>query len=109
MSSAFPPYGSLPALRCLRCGTPLPSDTVTCINCGTYNPAVYPGAFSDQRQVQWGGVQSQPPINGSQYSGIPVGQHTAPPSQFNQWGQSYSLPQNNTFGASNIPQLFSIF
>ena len=106
MSSAFPPFGSLPALRCLRCGTPLPSDTVTCINCGTYNPAVYPGTFSDQRQVQWGGVQSQPPLNGSQYSGIPVGQPTAAPSQFNQWGQSYSLPQNNTFGASNMSQSF---
>ena len=53
MSSVFPPFGGLPAQRCLRCGTPLPSGTVTCTNCGTYNPVVYPGTFSDQRQVQW--------------------------------------------------------
>ena len=107
MSSAFPPFGGLPAQRCLRCGTPLPFATVTCSNCGTYNPVVYPATFSDQRQVQWGGMQSQSPLNGIQYSGIPVGQSAVPSSNFNQWGQPSSLPQNNTFGASNVPQSFA--
>ena len=106
MSSAFLPFGGLPAQRCLRCGTPLSSGTVTCTNCGAYNPLVYPGTLTDQRQVQWGGMQSQTPLNGIQYSGIPVGQSTVSPSQFNQWGQPYSLPQDTTFGASNVPQSF---
>ena len=107
MSSVFPPFGGLPAQRCLRCSTPLPSGTVTCTNCGTYNPVVYPGTLTDQRQVQWAGMQSQSPLNGIQYSGIPVVQPTVPPSQFNQWGQPSSLPQNTTFGASNVPQSFA--
>ena len=62
MSSAFSPFGGLPAQRCLRCQDSLPFATVTCSNCGTYNPVVYPATFSDQRQVQWGGVNTIPPM-----------------------------------------------
>ena len=101
---SFPPFGSVPVQRCLRCGTPLPSATITCTNCGTYNPVVHPGTFSDQRQVQWGGIQPQSPLNGSQFSGVPLVHPSVPLSQFNQWGQPSSLPQNNIYGASYVPQ-----
>ena len=99
MSSAFSPFGGQPAQRCIRCGTPLLSDTVTCTNCGTYNPIVNPGTFSDHRQIQWGGMQSQSLLNSNQSLGVPLGQPSIPSSQLNQWGQSSSLPQNNVYGA----------
>ena len=69
MSSVYPPFGGPPAQLCLRCGTPLPSNVVTCVNCGTYNPVAQPGTFSDQRQIQWGGLQSQASFSGGQYPG----------------------------------------
>lgn len=104
MSSVYPPFGGPPAQRCLRCGTPLPTNAVTCANCGTYNPAAHPDTFSDQRQVQWGSLQPQPSLNGNQYSGSHLGQPLIYPSQFNQWGQPSTLPQNNTYGVSFVPQ-----
>jgi hypothetical protein len=100
MSSVLPPFGGPSAQLCLRCGTPLPSNAVTCLNCGTYNPVAYPGTFSDQRGVQWGGLQSQPSLSSGQYSGNPPGQPSVYPSQFNHWAPSSSLPQNNVYGAS---------
>src|SRR6516162_3672884 len=87
MSSVYPPFGSPPAHLCLRCGTPLPSNSVTCVNCGTYNPVVQPGTFSDQRQVQQGGLQPQTSFNNAQYSGGQLGQTLESPTQYNQWGQ----------------------
>src|SRR5438876_5824596 len=104
MSSVYPPFGGPLTHLCLRCGIPLPYNTVTCANCGTYNPIVQPGAFSGQRQVQWGGFQSQTSLNGGQYSGRPLGQPFVSPSQNNQWGQPSGLSQNNVYGASYTPQ-----
>ena len=94
MSSVYPPFGGPPAQLCLRCGTPLPSNVVTCVNCGTYNPVAQPGTFSDQRQIQWGGLQSQASFSGGQYPGTQLGQ---PPA----------LPQNNAHGTSYTPQSYS--
>jgi len=104
MSSVNPPFGGPPAHLCLRCGTPLPSNSVTCVNCGTYNPVIQPGTFSDQRQVQWGALQSQASFNDGQYSGRPSGQPSVSPSQYNQWGQPSTIPQNNVYWAPNTPQ-----
>jgi 3-keto-disaccharide hydrolase len=104
MSSVYPPFGGPPAQLCLRCGTPLPSNVVTCVNCGTYNPAAQPGIFSDQRQIQWGGLQSQASFSGGQYSGTLLGQPPASSSQYNQWGQPPALPQNNAYGIPYTPQ-----
>lgn len=104
MSSVHPPFGGPPVQFCLRCGAPLPSNSVTCVHCGTYNPAAQTGTFSDQSQVQWGGLQSQVAFNGGQYSEISSGQPFVYPSQYNQWGQQSALPQNNDFGTSDAPQ-----
>src|SRR5215469_16382424 len=104
MSSVHPPFGGPPVQFCLRCGTPLPSNSFTCGHCGTYNPAGQPGTFSDQSQVQWGGLQSQVSSNGGQYSGSSSGQLFVSPFQYNQWGQPSALPQNNVYGTSYAPQ-----
>jgi hypothetical protein len=107
MSSVYPPFGDPPVHLCLRCGTPLPSNAVTCVNCGTYNPVVQQVPFSDQSQVQWGGLQSQAALNAGQYSGRPLEQPFVSPTQYNQWAQSSALPQNNVYGASYTPQSHS--
>src|SRR6266571_5019096 len=104
MSSVYPPFGGPPAQLCLRCGTPMPSNVVTCVNCGTYNPVAQPGTFSDQRQIQWGGLQSQASSSGGQYPGTQLGQPFVSPSQYNQWGQPPALPQNNVHGTPYTPQ-----
>ena len=104
MSSVYPPFGGPPAQRCLRCGTPLPVNVVTCVNCGTYNPVAHPGALYDQRQVQWGSSQPQPSVNGSQYSGTHLEQPSMYPSQLNQRGQPSTYAQNNPYGVSFAPQ-----
>jgi hypothetical protein len=104
MSSVHPPFGGPPVQFCLRCGTPLPSNSVTCVHCGTYNPAAQPAPFPDQSQVQWGGLQSQVSFNGGQYSGSSSGQPFVSPHQYNQWGQQSALPQNNDYGTSYAPQ-----
>ena len=104
MSSVYPPFGGPPAQLCLRCGTPLPSNVVTCMNCGTYNPVAQPGTFTDQRQSQWGGLQSQAAFSGEQYPGIQLGQPVVSPSHYNQWGQPPALPQNNVYGTPYMPQ-----
>lgn len=100
MSSVFPPYGGLPPQRCLRCGMPLPSNTVTCVNCGTYSPMAQPGAFSWQSV----GMQQKHALNGGQSPISPSEQSIVYPSQPNQWGQSSVLPQNNVYGPSYISQ-----
>ncbi len=104
MSSVYPPFGGPPAQLCLRCGTPMPSHVVTCVNCGTYNPVAQPGTFSDQRDIQWGGVQSQASFSGGQYPVTQGGQPFVSPSQYNQWGQPPALPQNNVYGTSYASQ-----
>jgi hypothetical protein len=104
MSTAYPPFGGPPAQRCMRCGTPLPPNVVTCVNCGTYNPVLQPGALPDHEQVQWIGSQPQISFGGGQYSGPQWGQPPVSPSQNNQWDQPPVLPQNNTFGAPYTPQ-----
>ena len=104
MSSIYPPFGGPPAKLCLRCGSPLPANVITCVNCGTYNPVVQPGTLSDQRQVQSEGLQSQVSFNGGQYSGGLLGRPNISPSQYNQWRQASALPQNNVYGASNTLQ-----
>jgi hypothetical protein len=104
MSSVYPPFVGPPAHLCLRCGTPLPSNIVTCVNCGTYNPVVQQVPFSAQSQVQWGGLQSQAAFNGGQYSGRPLEQPFVSPTRNNQREQSSVLPQNNVYGASYTPQ-----
>lgn len=104
MSSMYRLFGDLSSQRCLRCGTPLPSNSATCVNCGMYNPVAYPGTISDQRQVQWGSMQLQPSLNGGQHSGSPSGQLLVSPSQFNQWGQLSISSQNNVYGASYVSQ-----
>ena len=104
MSSMYPPFGGSPAQRCLRCGTPLPPNVVTCVNCGTYNPIAQPGASPDQGQVHWGGSQPQTSFGGGQNSGSQWGQAPVSPPQNNQWGQPPAQAQNNTFGAPYTPQ-----
>ena len=104
MSSVYPPSGDPPVHLCLRCGTPLPSNAVTCVKCGTYNPVVQQVPFSDQSQVQRGGLQSQAALNAGQYSGRPLEQPFVSPTQYNQWGQPSALPQDNVYGASDTPQ-----
>jgi hypothetical protein len=90
MSSVYPPYGGPPAQRCVRCGTPLPPNVVTCVNCGTYNPVTQPGG--SQQQTAYGGGQS---------SGPQWGQEPVSPPQNNQWGQPQppAFPQNNAYSA----------
>src|SRR5215471_19792057 len=66
MSSVYPPFGNSPAHCCLHCGTPLPPQVVTCVNCGTYNPVAQSGM--PHEQAQWGGSQPQA-VPGSQYPG----------------------------------------
>jgi 3-keto-disaccharide hydrolase len=107
MSSVYPPFGGPPAQRCLRCGTPLPSNVVTCVNCGTYNPVAQPGGSLDQGQSQWGGSTAQTSYSGGQYSGPQWGQAPVPLSQDNQWGQPPVYPQNNPFGTPYMPQAVS--
>jgi hypothetical protein len=104
MSSGYPPFGGPPVQRCLRCGSPLPSNVVTCVNCGTYNPIVQPEVSPDQRQVQWGGSQPQTSFGNGQYSGPQWGQQTLSSPQNNQWGQPQTPPQNTTFNTPNIPK-----
>ncbi len=104
MSSAYPTFGGPPAQRCLRCGTPLPPNVVTCVNCGTYNPVAQPGAFPEQGHVQWGGSQPQTSFGGGQYSESQWGQPPVSPPQNNQWGQPPAQPQNNAFGTPYTPQ-----
>jgi hypothetical protein len=104
MSSVNPLFGSPPVHLCLRCGTPLPSKTVTCLNCGTYNPVFQRGTFTDQSQVQSGGLQSHASFNGGQYPGRLLEQPSISPAQYNQWGQPSALPQNNIYGAAYTPQ-----
>jgi hypothetical protein len=104
MSSAYPAYGGPPTQRCLRCGTPLPPNVVTCVNCGTYNPVAQPGVSPEQGQIQWGGSQPQTTFGGGQYSESQWGQTSVSPPQNNQWGQTPAQPQNNTFGTPYTPQ-----
>ncbi len=89
MSSMYPPYWGPPAQRCLRCGTPLPPNAVTCMNCGAYNPPAQPGGPAEQG---WGG--SSPIGNGQPPN--------SPPQQSNQWGQPASVPPNNPFGPQSM-------
>jgi 3-keto-disaccharide hydrolase len=104
MSSIYPPYGGPPAKLCLHCGAPLPANVVTCVNCGTYNPLTQPGTNSHQGQAQLEGLQSQASFNGGQYTGRPSGQPFVSSTQYNQWGQSSVLPQDNGYDASYAPQ-----
>lgn len=97
MSSVYPPFGGPPAQRCLRCGTPLPPNVVTCVNCGTYNPVAQSGGTPDQGQALWGGSQQQTGYGGGQYSGPQWGQAPVSPPQNNQWGQPPAFPQNNAY------------
>ncbi|HEX9134106.1 MAG TPA: family 16 glycoside hydrolase [Ktedonobacteraceae bacterium] len=92
MSSVYPPFGGPPAQRCLRCGTPLPPNVVTCVNCGTYNPV-----------AQSGGSQPQTAYGGGQYSGPQWGQAPVSSPQNNQWGQPPAFPQNNAYSAPPPP------
>ncbi len=103
MSSGYPPFGGPPAQRCLRCGTPLPPNVVTCVNCGTYNPVAQSGGTPDKGQALWGESQPQTEYVGGQYSGPQWGQAPISPPQNNQWGQPPALPQNNTFSAPPPP------
>ncbi len=90
MSSGYPPFGGPPAQRCLRCGTPLPPNVVTCVNCGTYNPVAQSGGTPDKGQALWGESQPQTAYGGGQYSGP-------------QWGQPPAFPQNNAYSAPPPP------
>jgi 3-keto-disaccharide hydrolase len=101
MSSAYPPYGGPPSQRCVRCGTPLPPNVVTCANCGTYNPVTQSGGSPDQGQALWGGSQPQTAFGGGQYSVPQWGQAPISPPQNNQWSQPQSpaFPQNNAYAA----------
>src|SRR3974377_868190 len=82
MSSGYPPFGGLPVQRCLRCGSPLPANVVTCMNCGTYNPVAQPSAYADQGQVQSGSMQPQASMNGRHFSGAQFGQPFISPNNF---------------------------
>src|SRR6516162_3883309 len=103
MSSVYPPFGGPPAQRCLRCGTPLPPDVVTCMNCGTYNPVVQSGVSPGQGQVLWGGSQPQTANGGGQYSGPQWGQVPVYSQQSSQWGQPQVFPQQNMYVAPTTP------
>jgi hypothetical protein len=104
MSSVYPPFGGPQVQRCLRCGTPLSPNVITCVNCGIYNTVAQPGIFPDQGQVQWGGLQPQNSFSDGQYLGTQWGQPSVSPLQNNQWEQSPVLPQNNGFGTPYTPQ-----
>ena len=104
MSSVYPPFGETRFQRCLRCGTPLPANGVTCVNCGTYNPVAQPAAFTDQRQAQWGSVQSQASMNGGQFSSPQMGQSFNSPPQYPQWSQPSVPSQQNVYSSPNISQ-----
>ncbi len=103
MSSVYPPFGGSPAQRCLRCGTPLPPNVVTCMNCGTYNPVAQSGLSPEQGQALWGGSQPQTVSSGGQYSGLQWGQTPGSAQQNNQWGQPSDFPQNNAYLAPPPP------
>ncbi len=103
MSSVYPPFGGSPAQRCLRCGTPLPPNVVTCMNCGTYNPIAQSGLAPEQGQALWGESQPQTVYSGGQYSELQWGQPPVSPQQNNQWGQPSDYPQNNTYLAPSAP------
>ncbi len=103
MSSVYPPFGGPSAQRCLRCGTPLPPNVVTCMNCGTYNPIAQSGGSPQQGQAQWGGPQPQTAYGGGQSSEQQWGQAPVSPPQNNQWGQPPAFPQNNTYLAPPPP------
>jgi len=104
MSSVHPPFGGPPAQRCSRCGTHLPSNVITCVNCGAYNPIPQAGTYSDQRPTQWGGWQPQASYNGGHYPGAQPGQPFVPPSQYDQWGRPSILPQHNIYSTSHASQ-----
>lgn len=103
MSSVYPPFGGSPAQRCLRCGTPLPPNVVTCMNCGTYNPVAQSGLSPEQGQALWGGSQPQAVYSGGQYSGMQWGQTPGSPQQNDQWGQPSAFAQNSTYLAPPPP------
>lgn len=103
MSSVYPPFGGSPAQRCLRCGTSLPPNVVTCMNCGTYNPVAQSGLSPEQEQALWGGSQAQTMNSGGQYSGLQWEQTPGSPQQNNQWGQPSAFPQNNAYLAPAAP------
>ncbi len=103
MSSVYPPFGGSSIHRCLRCGTPLPANGVTCVNCGAYNPVIQPPAFTDQGQAQWEVVQSQVSMNGGQYSGTLNGQFVSYP-QYSQWAQPSVPLRQNFSSSSNVSQ-----
>ncbi len=103
MSSMYPPFGGSPAQRCLRCGTPLPPNVVTCMNCGTYNPVAQSGLPPEQGQALWGGSQAQAMYSGGQYTGLQWEQTPGTPQQNNQWGQPSAFPQNNAYLAPPAP------
>src|SRR5690349_6151666 len=109
MSSVYPPFGGVPVQRCLRCGTLIPANGVTCANCGTYNPVAQPTTFTDQRGVQWVIMQPQASLNGGQYSGVQVGQSIFSPPQNSEWMQLSSQPQQNLYSSPNIVQNHSSY
>ncbi len=99
MSSVYPPFGGPPSQRCLRCGTPLPPNVVTCMNCGTYNPIAQSGISPEKEQALWGGSQPQIAYSNGQYSEPQWVQSPISPQQSNQRGQPSAFPQNNTYVA----------
>lgn len=108
MSSVYPP-GGVPVQRCLRCGTQLPVNGVTCAYCGTYNPVAQPTTFTDQRGAQWISMQPRTSMHGGQYLGTQLGQPIFSPSQNSLWVQQYSQSQQNLYSPPKIFQNYTSY
>src|SRR6266702_1728706 len=81
MSSVYPPFGGPPAQLCLRCGTPRPSNVVTCVNGGTYTGTHGGQLFVSPSQYdQWGQPLALPQntVYGTSYTP----QSSSPPNNF---------------------------
>jgi Domain of Unknown Function (DUF1080) len=77
MSSNYPPFGNAAALRCQRCGNPLPLNEVYCGNCGFNNMQQAQQAMQSPSGPSWG--SAAPPYGSGQFGGQQWGQ---PPVQY---------------------------
>jgi hypothetical protein len=110
MSSAYPPFGGVPARPCQRCGMPLPPNEIQCRNCGWQNapmqgnPPSGPMPFANSWQ---GGMSPsgfyQPGQAPAMSNGAMPNTLTQSPTMGNRGYTGPLINNNSTFAPSTQP------
>ncbi len=92
MTSAYIPYGGTPIQSCQRCGKPLPSNEISCNNCGYSNAFIQRNNPNEYGQPPSNTAGAIPQLSYDQaQSGGP--QWGLPPQSITPSAQNYSYPQ----------------